>query len=588
MITSPKHTTEREPSPWLLVRSLVRPHRGRVAALSLSSFAGGAVEAVFLVVVTRTALAIADGRESTGLLAGKTLTVGGAIALAACLLIARLALALVGVATSASLSADVSSSLRHRLADAYLNASWAVQEAEPTGRLSQLLTGFVGSAVSAVTSFTSSVSASLSLVALMVVATAVDPVSTLAVVGALAVLGSVLAPIRRRIRERSREAADAQMRFATSVSELGTLGLEMQTYGVRERFAERIGELIDAEAHARRRSDVLRGALSPVYTTLAYGALITGLGLAALVGVGELSALGAVMLVMLRSLSYGQQLQVASGGLMASLPFLEQLDTTVESYTSERATSGDVEVDHIGAIEAKAVSFSYHPDRPVLTDINFEIRPGEVVGVIGPSGAGKSTLVQLLLGLRDPTDGAVTVSGTDLRRVARETWTQLVAFVAQDALMFTGTVAENIRFCRLGIEDDELHRASVQANVAHDIESMAKGFDTHLGERGANLSGGQRQRLSIARALVGRPQLLILDEPTSSLDAQSEALVRLAIAGLKGEVTVVVIAHRLSTLEMCDRIMVIEGGRLMAFDTPAALRQRSEFYRTALELSGIA
>ena len=130
-------------------------------------------------------------------------------------------------------------------------------------------------------------------------------------------------------------------------------------------------------------------------------------------------------------------------------------------------------------------------------------------------------------------------------------------------------------------------KAATQANILKDIQALPQGFDTHLGERGTQLSGGQRQRLSIARALAAEPELLVLDEPTSALDGMSEALIRNALAGLKGRVTVVIIAHRLSTLEMCDRIMVIESGEVTAFDSPDALRRSSDFYQKSLIVAGI-
>lgn len=588
MIKFSRSTSKSLPSnDWVRVRALVRPHRQRVALLAVISLIGGVLEAAFLVGVTRTALAIADGRSSTGLFAGRTLPLGGAVAIAVGLLVARLVLALIGVAVSTTLSLQVSSSLRRRLAGTYLHAAWSVQQAEPTGRFQQLVMSFAGTAVGVVGSFAGTITAALNLVALILVAVVVDPAATLVVIAALGTLGSVLAPLRRRIRLRSRTAAMVQMEFATSVAELGALGLEMQTYGVRDRFVTRTGRLIDRDGLAQRQSDILRASLAPIYTSLAYGALLAGLGVAALVGAAELSSLGAVMLVMLRSLSYGQQLQVASGNLMASMPYLEQLDTTIERYEAQQATSGEIQADRVGAIQLCNVSFAYQADRPILHNVTFRVEAGEVVGVIGPSGAGKSTLVQLLLGLRDPTEGTVTVNGIDLRTVSRESWAHRVAFVAQDALLYTGTVADNIRFFRDGIDDDELLRAAKRANIATDVEAMAERFETHLGERGANLSGGQRQRLSIARALAGRPELLILDEPTSALDVHSETLIRETVSELKGDATVIIIAHRMSTLDVCDRIMVIEAGHLMAFDSPEHLRERSEFYRQALMLSGM-
>ena len=403
---------------------------------------------------------------------------------------------------------------------------------------------------------------------------------------ALPVLGLVLAPIRRRVKARSKAAAAAQLGFASAVAELGSLGLEMQTYGVRDRFAERVDELVTGDVRARRRADVLKGAAPVVYTSLAYIAMLGGLGLASVSG-GDVAALGAVMLVLLRSLTYGQQLQTASVNLIQAMPFLERLDETITTYEADTASGGAARPPGLGAIELREVSFGYASDRPVLSDVSVRIERGETVGVIGPSGAGKSTLVQLLLGVRDPSTGQVLVDGIDLREVDRRWWAERVAFVAQDALLFTGTVAENVRFFRDGIDDHALQGAAARAHVLADVEALPHGFDTHLGERGSQLSGGQRQRLSIARALAGSPDVLILDEPTSALDMRSELLIRETLAELHGEKTVIVIAHRMSTLQECDRLLVVDDGRLVAEGPPAALRNENEFYRRALELSGI-
>ena len=572
---------------WAAVRSLVRPHRVTVFGITVAAFLGGIVEAAFLVMVTRVALAVADGRDQSGLLAGWTVSIGEAVGIGVVLVAVRLVLALVGASLSTGLSAAVRSSMRSRLSSAYLRASWATQESEPSGRLAQLMTAFTNESVGAVTALALTITAALSLSALVLGALLVDPVATVAIVAALLVLGTILAPVRRRIRVRARTSAAAQLELASAVSELGALGLEMQTYGVRERFAERIDQLGELEVRARRRADLLRSALPAIYTSLAYGALLGGLALAGLAGSGKLSSLGAVMLVMLRSLTYGQQLQVASGMMMGSMPFLERFEATVAGYEATRASGGTEVPARPGRIEVDAVTFAYTEDRKVLDGVSFALDPGETVGVIGPSGAGKSTLVQLLLGVRDPTAGRVRVGGHDLRAVDRDWWTSRSAFVAQEALLFTGTVAENIRFFRDGLDDDDVRRAARLAHVLADIDALPDGFDTHLGERGAQLSGGQRQRVSIARALAGRPELLILDEPTSALDVNSEALIRRTIAELHDEVTVVIIAHRLSTLEMCDRLLVVEGGRLVAAGPRDELAEGNEFYRHALELSGL-
>ena len=245
-------------------------------------------------------------------------------------------------------------------------------------------------------------------------------------------------------------------------------------------------------------------------------------------------------------------------------------------------------IEHVRAITAEGVCFEYHDGRPVLHDVSFRVEAGEVIGVVGPSGGGKSTLVQLLLGLRNPTSGRISVAdGVDLHDVERRSWTGLTAFVAQDANLVSGSVAENIAFFREGIEPARIEAAAREANVLADVVAMPDGFDTDVGERGKQLSGGQRQRVSIARALAGDPELLILDEPTSALDVRSEQLIRQTISALKGRVTVVIIAHRLSTLDTCDRIMVIEDGQLRAMAPAAVLSRDNEFVRHSLEVSGM-
>ena len=570
-----------------VLRALVADYRGTMILLALMSFVGALLEAFFLVIVTGVAMALVAG-GSVGPVVGITLSINQALVVAGVALVARLVLNLLGNEASARFTARVTTNERQRLAHAYLRSSWATQQAEPAGRLQELLTSFVGRMASTASTLTGVVATSLSLLAFLATGLLVDPVSTLAVLVALTVVGALLGPIRERIRRRSAASAQAGLEFSNAVAELGSLGQEMQTFGVQDHFIARIDELTHRTTATQKRVQVLGSSLSPLYMFLAYAAVLVGVAVLSVTGFSNLGVIGAVMLLMLRSLSYGQQLSGLAGGLSAALPFLAKVQESLDRYVAQAADSGSSIPPNVTPLQASDVGYRYTDDRTALRHVSFEIRRGEVIGVIGPSGAGKSTLAQLLLGLRPPTEGTIRAGGVDVREVDRSWWWRRVAFVAQDALLFTGTVAENIRFFREGIGEDALRRAAAEANVLTDIEALPHGFDTHLGQRGSQLSGGQRQRLSIARALVGRPELLVLDEPTSALDGLSEALVRETLAGLRGKVTSVIIAHRMSTLDICDRIMVIEGGRLTAFDAPAALQQHSEFYQEALAIAGIS
>jgi ATP-binding cassette, subfamily B, bacterial len=193
----------------------------------------------------------------------------------------------------------------------------------------------------------------------------------------------------------------------------------------------------------------------------------------------------------------------------------------------------------------------------------------------------------LLLGLRDPACGRVLAGGRDISTFDRAEWARKVTFVPQAAHLIAGTIADNIRFLREHVTQADVERAARLAHLHEDVEGFPEGYEREVGKHGGHLSGGQQQRLCIARALVEHPDLLILDEPTSALDVRSEHLVRNTLLSLKDRMTVIVIAHRLSTLTICDRIMVIKEGELKDFDTPLALERSSDFYREALTLSGM-
>jgi len=474
------------------------------------------------------------------------------------------------------------------MARAYLGAGWDIQQAEPSGHLQALISGYVGRVSTTMTTLNQLVTSALSLIAFVGTGLFVNPAATGAMLLALAGLALILAPLRRRIRARAATQSAKTLAFAKAIAELGSLGQEMHTFGVRERFVASIAEAARANAIPTRRVQVLTGLLTPIYTFLAYVVVLGAVAILHAWGNSDLTAVGAAMLLLLRSLSYGQQLVSVAGTVSASLPFLHTVFETIDRYRAHRASGGNAIPSRSTPLSLSEVTFRYGPERPeALHPLAIELHSGELLGIIGPSGSGKSTLAQLLLGLREPTTGTATASGVDLRDIDRNWWTGHVAFVAQEPRLFTGTVSENIRFFREGLSDNDLRLAARRANILDDIEALPEGFSTHLGERADQLSGGQRQRISIARALVGQPDVLILDEPTSALDGQSEVLIRETLAALHGQVTIVIIAHRMSTLELCDRIMVIEKGTVTALDTPDRLREDSEFYRSALTISGL-
>ncbi len=245
-----------------------------------------------------------------------------------------------------------------------------------------------------------------------------------------------------------------------------------------------------------------------------------------------------------------------------------------------------------GRITLERVCFAYEQGVEVLHDISLEIAPGEVLALVGPSGAGKSTLFNLIPRFYDPTSGVVRLDGHDLRTLTIASLRANIAIVPQDTLLFSGTVRENILYGNLAASEAEMVAAAQAANAHDFIQALPQGYDTLVGERGIKLSGGQRQRIAIARAILKNPRILLLDEATSSLDSESEGLVQEALSRLMAGRTTIIIAHRLSTVQIADRIAVLDKGRLIELGTHEALMAHQglyyKLYTLQFELDGQA
>ncbi len=297
--------------------------------------------------------------------------------------------------------------------------------------------------------------------------------------------------------------------------------------------------------------------------------------------IGELSA----FLLYLRNL-IGPVMSVMffNNALQSGLAALERVTELLEDRPETEGDAVDI-ADTTLAFDD--VRFTYPGDETeALRGLNLRLEPGETVALVGPSGAGKSTVTKLLSRLYDPSGGRVTLGGRDLRTYRLKTLRQTVAHVPQEPTLFSGTVAENIRYAKPDATPAEVRRAAELANAHAFVEALPSGYDTEIGERGVKLSGGQKQRVAIARAILKGARVLVLDEATSSLDSESEALIQDALEGIwqRQGATSLVIAHRLSTVQNADRIFVLDQGRVVEAGTHRQLLARGGLYRTLYDL----
>jgi ATP-binding cassette subfamily B protein len=252
---------------------------------------------------------------------------------------------------------------------------------------------------------------------------------------------------------------------------------------------------------------------------------------------------------------------------------LDEVEDVAEAPDAVDVPAGD------GRVRFEGVTFAYGDGRPVLEGIDLDVQPGRTVALIGHTGSGKTTLASLVPRFYDVADGRVTVDGVDVRHVRRASLRQAIGIVAQDPFLFSASVRENIAFGAGDATDAEVETAARLAQAHDFIEALPDGYDTVIGERGLTLSGGQRQRIAIARALVLDPRILILDDATASVDATTEARIRLGLREAMRARTTLIIAHRLSTIALADELVVLDGGRVAARGTHDELIRTSAVYR---------
>lgn len=538
----------------------------------------GLVQALVLLLTVRAATALTADLELTsgslGPFSLDDLSVGETLALAAALVVVLLALEVASVWGQSVLQSSSQRAARRRMLEAFTGASFTGQTALPRGETQQLLNALPSQVASVIGQMGAMVAAALSFLALVAAALLLSPTASVAVVAGVGVLLLLQRPVLIAGRRAADRQTRTQRRLGAMVAERLELTNEVSAFGVGDAAAGPVDDQIRLVAHRLQRLRFLNRLSTVLYRI---GALLLVLSMLWLVDASDtddLVALTGAMLMLLRAVSYGQGVQTGYQALNEATPVVRQLADERRRLAEDTTVAATTVPDSFGALVLDDVSFAYPGQDPTIAGIDLTVDVGDFVAIVGPSGAGKSTLMAMLLGQRPATGGSIELGGVDTRTIDRAWWHRHVAFVPQESRLPSGSLREAVRFHRPWVDDASIEWALDLAGLSDDIAAWDDGLDAEVGQTGDRLSGGQRQRTALARAIAGRPKLLLLDEPTSALDPASEALIRRALESLRGDMTIVVIAHRPDTVRSATRIIRVDDGRVaeVSGDIDEALR----------------
>lgn len=548
------------------------------------------LNAASLVAIVALASLVSRGEQSMSRdIAGRHLDLSpGQLVVASILLIVTsMGVLLITNMMRARMASDWARSTRESLIHSFLASEWDRQSRDRVGDL-QVNLGFASQGMAMLTNIVGAAQGLAGVVVLIGVAFAINPAAASGVVVLGALLFVLLRPVTFRARRANREVSTLHWYTGRDAGEISQLAQEIRIAGVTESFAHRAGKRFHELGDAERRTSVLSSMVTPIYQSMAFVAVVLALGFATTQSSIDVATLGAAALLILRSIAYGQQFQMAYTSLGTAMAPLEELEQTINALEEHREIYGNkplLKVDHVVLDD---VSFSYGADEHALHGVSTEFEFGQIYGIVGPSGAGKTTLAQLLMRLRPPDSGTLRMNGIPIRDFSATDFSRQVAHVPQAPKLVLGSVHDNIAFFREAVTREDVIAAAIAAGIHETILTLPDGYDTLIGAGERALSGGQTQRIGIARALVSHPSMIVLDEPTSALDQEAEQVIQDTLADIRGTALIVVIAHRLTTLSICDRVVVMDRGRIEAEGAMGEARAASPFLETALNKLAMA
>lgn len=545
--------------------------------ISVASTVAGLSEAVALVLI----IGLVTGTGSTGGTLATTLglsdpSVVSIVVLGVVLVVLALACNVVTsllVARNAASGVDV---VRREFSDAFVSATFARREGFTPARSAELMGLGAYQAESAILQGANVVIAAVSLLAYLGIAVVVDPLAAAATILLGLAMMILLRPVAKVAQRRMRAYVDRSAYALAWFGEVVELAVEARSFGVEKPALAEFAARSSSAVRAGRRARFLLSLSPALYQTTALVLVLLGVLIVTESGLIEPAALAVIAVLLVRALSLVQRLSLALQAVGAALPLLEDVVLATDDLRLEPQGRGSVVLDGARVLSVRDVSFGYHEDRPVLKGLSFDVRVGELVAVIGPSGGGKSTLFELLLRLRQPDEGVIHLDDVDLSDVADESLRRLMTYVPQDSRLLRDTLHANTAFLRnVGLA--EIHAALLGAGL-----DATKGAPLPGALTNATVSGGQRQRIGIARAIATKPSFVLLDEPTSGLDHANERMVRRTLKNLCKQSAVLLIAHRASTVAMCDRVIVLQDGLLLDDGPSAQVLARNTYLREML------
>ena len=374
---------------------------------------------------------------------------------------------------------------------------------------------------------------------------------------------------------------DALRENSESFQENIEMQMEIKAYGLSEEMKEKLYEKMDKSEKVHVKTEmgtILTMSISSIFSFISLAVVIfVGVNLIINKEISPLYLIG----YLLAAMKIKDSLDASKEGMMEIFYLTPKIERLKEIQNQELQEGEDYNLKKFD-IDLKDVEFSYNKDAKVLNGINFKAKQGEVTALVGASGCGKTTILKLISRLYDYDDGQILIDGKDIKEISTESLFDKVSIVFQDVVLFNQSVMENIRIGKQDASDKEVKRAAELANCTDFIEKMDKGFDTVIGENGAELSGGERQRLSIARAFLKDAPILILDEITASLDVDNEKKIQESLSNLIKDKTVVIISHRMKSIENADKIVVLENGRVESQGNHEELLQKSKVYKNLI------